>query len=533
MKIRTKILLSHLTVFTTVTLICVAIVTGLSFTKNDRRQLHTSYEQLRSINLVAADANRYSEQIAEIFILGGQETDIVEARETLLARLNRHRELIDKEHALAGDIGASWGGLDRVDEMIEKVALIDAARQQIQGLLATGRRAEAERLFRDDIEYRLDRTFGQLIEQATWREQEEVEDALASSARLSEQSIILAIGLVAIVAALKLGNVVMLNRTIMRPIDILHTGAEVVGRGDLGHRVRYDAPDELGALARSFNEMTTQIAKQRDSLLEAKSTLADQVEARTQELRDQSETLARTNERLRAVDASRANFFADISHELRTPLTILRGQAEVALRAPDPDVEALRSTLHGIVLKSEQLARLVDDLLFLARSEAGSILVRRNEVILQDVIGDVLIDGQNLPKRDGVRIKPSQPEEPVMVLGDPDRLRQAILIALDNAIRLAPAGTTVELEVVFASEQGVVRIRDRGPGFTSEELGSAFTRFYSARPTRPRSGRGLGLGLSIAKWIVEQHNGAIRIDSAPDMGATVEISFPLLTKAAA
>jgi signal transduction histidine kinase len=325
----------------------------------------------------------------------------------------------------------------------------------------------------------------------------------------------------------------MLSRSILRPIEVLHSGAEAVGRGDLDHRVRHDAPDELGALASSFNEMTAQIGKQRDALIKAKSTLAEQVEARTRELREQSETLARTNARLRAIDASRANFFADISHELRTPLTILRGQAEVALRAPSADAEALRSTLGGIVQKTEQLGRLVDDLLFLARSEAGSIMVRSTDVILQDVVGDVLIDGQNLPRRDGVRIRPSQPEKPVLVRGDPDRLRQAILIALDNAIRLAPEGTTVDLEVVEADEQGIVRVRDQGPGFTGEELGSAFTRFYSANPSQPRSGRGLGLGLSIAKWIVEQHNGAIRIDSAPQQGATVEISVPLLVRAAA
>jgi two-component system, OmpR family, sensor kinase len=533
MRIRSKILLSHFAVFAAVALVCLGIVIGLSSTESDRRQLFTSYEQLRSINLVAADANRYSEQIAEMFILGGQQTDIVEARDMLMRRLAGHRELIEREHFLAGEPGASWGGLDRVDAMFEKVALIDATRQQIEAELNAGNRAEAERLFSEDIEHRLDRTFAQLIEQATRREQEEVEGALASSARLSQQSIVLALGLVGLVATLAVANVIMLNRSILRPIEVLHGGAEAVGRGDLGHRVHHDAPDELGALSRSFNQMTAQIGKQRNALLKAKSTLAEQVEARTLELREQSEKLARTNERLRAIDTSRVNFFADISHELRTPLTILRGQAEVALRAPSSDADTLRSTLSGIVKKAEQLGRLVDDLLFLARSEAGSIMVRREEIVFQDVIGDVLIDGQHLPKRSGVRIRPSQPEEPVVVLGDPERLRQAIFIALDNAIRLAPEGTTVELELVASSEQGVVRIRDQGPGFTSKELGSAFTRFYSARPSRPRSGRGLGLGLAIAKWIVEQHDGAIRIDSTPDHGATVEISVPLLARAAA
>jgi len=85
------------------------------------------------------------------------------------------------------------------------------------------------------------------------------------------------------------------------------------------------------------------------------------------------------------------------------------------------------------------MGRLVDDLLFLARSEARSIMIERTDVVLQEIIGDVLIDGQNLRRRKDVRLRPTQPEAPVVVFGDPDRIRQAFLIALDNAIRLAPS----------------------------------------------------------------------------------------------
>jgi HAMP domain-containing protein len=306
MRIGTKIMLSHLVMLTTVALVCLAIVVALAFTKDDRRQLHTSYEQLRNMNLVAADANRYSEQIAELFILGGQEADILDARGMLLSRLRRQRELIEEEHVLAGQPNATWGGLDRVAEMESKVRQIDVARLEIQAHLAADRRTDAERVFREDIEHSLDRTFGQLIEEAIQRERDEVEGALESSARLSEQSIWLAVALVGIVATLGIANVVILNRTILRPISALHAGAEAVGRGELQHRVRNGSPDELGDLAHSFNEMTAQIGKQRDSLLEAKSTLSEQVEERTRELREQSEALAETNARLRAVDARSA-----------------------------------------------------------------------------------------------------------------------------------------------------------------------------------------------------------------------------------
>ena len=533
MRIRTKIILSHLTGLVTVTLVCLAIIIGLGLTREDRRQLQTSYAQLRNINLVAVDANKLSAQIAELFVAGDQDAEIREARDSLLSGLQRQRDLIREEHALAGEPDATWGGLDRVAQMEIKVQEIDQSRLLIQDHLQAGRRAEALQVFNTRIYHQLGQVLLELVEEATVRERAEVAEALASSSRLSERAVDLAIGLIVVVAVLGVANIVMMNRAILRPVSALYAGAEAVGRGDLTHVIDNPSPDELGNLSRRFNQMTGQIRDQRDSLLQAQSTLSQQVEERTRELRERSEALVASNDRLRSVDASRANFFADISHELRTPLTILRGEAEMAIRTPDADAATLQQVLSEIVRKSDQIGRLIDDLLFLARSESGSIMVNRTRVVLQDIVGDVLLDGQNMAMRPGVRIRPSQPSEPVEVRGDPDRLRQAVLIALDNAIRLAPADTTVSLELAQSQDHAHIRVRDQGPGFTGDELGSAFTRFYSARPSRPRSGRGLGLGLSIAKWIVDQHDGAIRIDSAPGRGAVVEITMPLARRAVA
>jgi two-component system, OmpR family, sensor kinase len=532
MRIRTKIFVSHAVLLTTVTLVCFAIVAMLTAKQDDRRQLKTSYEQLRNINLVAAEANRLSEQIAELFILGGQEADILDAREALYGRLAQQRELIEREHLLAGEPGATWGGIDRIQAMEGLVAQIDVSRKELQAHLDAGRRTEAERIYSRDFENRLDRVLGSMIEQAMARERDEVENALDSSQRLSEQSMALAVALVFIVATLGMANVMVLNRTILRPVAALSSGAEAVGRGDLAHVVGSDTADELGQLASRFNAMTRQLKEQRDFLMRAKATLTDEVEARTRDLRERTEELECTNDKLRAIDASRASFFADISHELRTPLTILRGQAEVTLRDPAAEPAELRDALAAVVRKAAQVGRIVDDLLFLARSESGSILVRREAVDLQEVLGDVLLDGADMGSKSGVRILPRQPTEPVIVRGDADRLRQAILIALDNAMKLAPAGSTVEIELRRDNDCAVVAVHDDGPGFTEEEIGSAFTRFYRGRPSPGRSGRGLGLGLSIAKWIVDQHDGMIRIVNARDVGATVEIEVPLAAVAA-
>lgn len=204
----------------------------------------------------------------------------------------------------------------------------------------------------------------------------------------------------------------------------------------------------------------------------------------------------------------------------------------MTLRAPDAPPEALRAALALAVRKADQMGRLVEDLLFLARSEAGAVGVERQPVVLQDVVAEVLMDSQGLPRREGVTLSPRQPAEPVVVRGDADRLRQAVLIALDNALKVAPAGSAVAVELRAAGPGASILVRDRGPGFTPEEAGRAFARFFRGSPARGRSGRGAGLGLSIARWIVEQHGGAISIDSHPGEGATVRIDLPLLEAAA-
>lgn len=532
MLIRTKLLASHLIKLVSVTLVCFGIIAALIFSNQDRQQIKNSYEELRNINLAAVHANRMSEQIAELFILGGQEADVMEARDALLARLDRQTELVREREQLRGGDPSLRDEVRQIEEMKHIVADIDQSRKVLGAHLAAGRIQAAARVYSDEFENRLDQQLGELLDDAMARNRTAVEGALASSERLSRQSIIMAISLVFIVAALGVANVVIFERTIMSPIAALVAGANAVGRGDLEHVVSARADDELGHLAARFNAMTRELKIQRDSLLRAKETLSDEVEARTRDLLDRTKELEEKNERLRQVDASRANFFADISHELRTPLTILCGQAEVTLRDEDADPAELRDALEACVRNAEHMGRLVDDLLFLARSEAGSIMVAQDEIVLQDVVDSVLLDSKGLSRRADIDIRPSRPSGPLIVTGDSDRLHQAVLIVLDNAVKFAPRGSQVDVDLEAQADRAVIRVSDDGPGLTKEELGCAFTRFYRGQASRPRSGRGLGLGLSIAKWIIDQHGGDIFIESDPEGGARVEISIPLARVAA-
>ncbi|MCL3883144.1 ATP-binding protein [Marivita sp. GX14005] len=532
MRIRTKILLSHAVLALSVALISAVIIVMLSAADHNRRELGASYEQLRNIDLIATEANHYIEQIAELIIIGPQAADIDHARSALQDHIETQKRLITAEIDWLDAFDARAEEVEElrlINRIEDLVSELDGVYLRLSSELQQGNRETADAIYRDEVEERLDEELGDVIEAILNRELREVEQSLAESERLSRQSMTLAIGVIFVVAGVGTGVVLMLNRTVLRPVTDLAEAADAVGRGELSQIVETGSRDELGNLARRLNRMTAQIREQRDALKRSNETLERQVAERTRELLDRSEELERVNSRLREIDSTRTKFFADISHELRTPLTILRGQAEVALRRREPDPEQLRETLEAVVRKVGQMSRLVEDLLFLARSEHGAIEIDLRPVVLQDFIGDVLLDSQALARAKGIVIAPRQPIDPLIVRADADRLRQVLLILLDNAIKFSPERSAVTITLTSEAGCAIIEVSDEGPGFTATERENAFARFYRGEIRRGESRRGAGLGLAIAKWIIDRHSGRIEIGSAPGGGAAITIALPLDT----
>jgi nitrogen fixation/metabolism regulation signal transduction histidine kinase len=334
MRLRTKILISHAVMAVSVTLITVVIIAALRLADRNQQHLHSSYEQIRRINLVAALANDFAEQIAEMFIMDvGVDRAIAEARSGLHRQLDKIQPLIEEQLALAETPEhreQEQQELVHLEAMRAVVRDLDAAQADMYEHLAAGRRAAAEELYRARVEHRLDTELDAMIQTSMRVERAEVEEAIAFSTQLSRRLTKLAIGAAGVVVLISLGNAAVLNRTISRPIAALAAGADAVGRGELTHVVGHASRDEFGNLAARFDEMTRQIREQRDGLMQAQATLTEQVAERTAELTQRTEELEHANARLREIDTSRAQFLADISHELRTPLTVLRGQTEVA-----------------------------------------------------------------------------------------------------------------------------------------------------------------------------------------------------------
>jgi signal transduction histidine kinase len=223
-------------------------------------------------------------------------------------------------------------------------------------------------------------------------------------------------------------------------------------------------------------------------------------------------------------------FMAEAAHELRTPITILRSRADVALQR-DRGAEAYVEALTQVRREAEQLSGIVDDLLTLARAEAGELALRLERVHLDEVALDAVAAAGALAERRQVQLNVGAAEE-AEVHADAGLLRQLTMILLDNALKFTPAGGRVTLDVGAVNGEASLQVRDTGVGITPAELPRIFDRFYRGGEAR-RHASGAGLGLSIARWIVQAHGGRIVADSQPGSGTTISVTLPTIRSAAA
>jgi signal transduction histidine kinase len=215
-------------------------------------------------------------------------------------------------------------------------------------------------------------------------------------------------------------------------------------------------------------------------------------------------------------------FAADASHEFRTPLAIIRGSVEELRREPDRNVDGATATLDDIDGEVVRLGALVDDLLLLARTDSGSMELATAPVDLGEIALDASGGLVTLATERDVRVEVDA--EPVPLIGDTERLGQLVRILGDNAVRHAPAGTTVSLAVHPLDGVAGLVVEDCGPGFREEDVAHVFERFWRAADA---PAGGTGLGLTIAAWIVERHGGTIAAGNRPGGGARIEVRLPI------
>jgi two-component system OmpR family sensor kinase len=277
----------------------------------------------------------------------------------------------------------------------------------------------------------------------------------------------------------------------LRPLEAIAATAAKIGDGDLTQRIeRDDERTEIGRLGRALNAMLAQI-----------------------------EAGYRARE---ASERKLRRFVADASHELRTPLAAVRAYAELFGRGASERPDDLERSMAGISRESERMSLLVDDLLLLARLDEGRPL-GRERVRLDEVVREAI---------DAARaVDPDRPLDvsltEAVVVGDHDRLRQAVDNLLANVRAHTPPGTPAHIRVAPDGDVAVVEIADEGPGLDDEQLDHIFERFYRTDSSRARASGGVGLGLSIVDAVVRAHEGDATAASRPGEGTTIRLELPL------
>lgn len=235
-----------------------------------------------------------------------------------------------------------------------------------------------------------------------------------------------------------------------------------------------------------------------------------------------NETLARLEQ---AVGEMR-QFSAALAHELRTPLAALRGEIEMAMLLPPRPGEDTGHRFASQLEEIDKLKRLIDRLLMLARAEAGEIPLARDRVDLGALSASLVHQLELVAQAKSITLRCEVGHPGVVVQGDTQWLERLLLNLLDNALKFTPEGGLVGITVSGQGNTAEIEVRDTGIGMPPEVVPHIFERFFRADPARPSSAEGVGLGLSLAKWIVDRHNGRIEVESQPGKGSRFTVRLP-------
>ncbi|MBU0702240.1 MAG: HAMP domain-containing protein, partial [Chloroflexi bacterium] len=277
----------------------------------------------------------------------------------------------------------------------------------------------------------------------------------------------------------------LLFRSIIAPLRRLTTASQSIAEGDLEARAPVQGRDEVAQLASAFNQM--------------------------------AESLTRA-------EKARQNQTADVAHELRTPLTVIQGALEAMLDGVYPTD---RENLQAALTQTHTLSRLVEDLRLLALADAGQLRLYTVPLDLRTLLREITDAHQIQSQSQGVALSLEMPPTLPLVQADRDRLVQVLGNLLSNALRYVPRGGEITVRATEQRQEVIVAVADDGPGIPPDDLPHLFERFWRGDRTRRRATGGSGLGLTIARSLVEAHGGRIWVESVEGEGSTFAFALPV------
>lgn len=300
-----------------------------------------------------------------------------------------------------------------------------------------------------------------------------------------------------------------------QPLMLIRSATNAIASGHYDRPISVRLDDEFEGLAASINELAEQLKTHQANEAQSRKRLEVEVEQRTRELTN-------ANLKLTNIDSRRRQFLADVSHELRTPLTIIRGEAQVTLRLKSALEEDYQETLRAILEQSVNLSHLVDDLLLLTRAEMNQLHLEIKRVKIKPLLELEIGKWQRLHKTREINLSIRDELDQLCVMIDKLRIQQVLSILLDNATKYSADGLAITIAVNQQEKAVVVSVKDLGSGISAAEVENIFERFVRFS----KDSQGLGLGLPIAKAIIEAHGGYIKVESVQGEGSTFAFALP-------
>lgn len=490
-----------------------ALVTGLSLGQAGRLldRLARSQDQLARVTRIEADINA--------LLLGSYEDadrpSQIAAMENIRAQVAAYVDTIEEERALIGGGAEAEASQAREAEQGEALSALVAELQT--GLNTLQQSLGYAPLVAAEQQRARLHSLAQQIEAG---EDAEARAAIEDMRRLKNRATASSIALFGLMALLCAMGAWAVAANMGRPLRRLEEAAGRLGEArPEPEPVRPQGFAEIQHLAHAFNRLDAEVTAQRKTLARHAEGLEAEVAERTREIEA-------SRERLAEIDRTRKSFFSKVSHELRTPATVIRGEAEVALRDPNAPAEDLREALEHVAANSAFLQRRLDDLLALARAEDGRIALRREPIRLNRLLSEVVALAEPYTRSSGLVLLDEGLEQPDLVIeGDASWLQQAVLALVDNAAKFAAGGPAVRLSLRAEDGAATIGVADGGPGVDPEALPFLFESFYRAPDAGGKGGA--GVGLSVTRWVVEQHGGEVTARNVDGQGLLIELRLPL------
>ncbi len=498
-----------------VALTCAAISAHL--TRENLKQstiaqtLLVEHQQLSSISY------RLFKQLTDEVIFGqnANQANVRKKQALIEQSLENIRQLeLEQREALGAQV--TQGSVEDTDELVLMINQIIEEFKGVVGSNSTAPLSQQEKL-RVLLEDTIDNEFREAINSAVSRQSRVVAAINARIDTLNTAMVWFTVGLGLISLPLILYGCYWLFNQLYQPIILIRSATNAIASGQYARPISEKLDDEFEELAASINQLAERLREHEANEAKSRKQLEVEVEQRTSEL-------TKANLQLTKIDSRRRQFIADVSHELRTPLTIIRGEAQVTLRLKSAAEVDYKETLSSILEQSVNLSRLVDDLLLLTRAEMNQLNLQIESVLILPLLEVEVAKWQRLHQGRDFILQTAAPVDEITIGMDKPRIQQVLSILLDNATKYSNDGDPVEVNVQMTQAGNLVEVAvsDNGEGISAAEVDNVFERFVRFS----KHNDGLGLGLPIAKAIVEAHGGHIKVESQFGEGSTFSFTLP-------